>query len=349
VRLHEVPIRAAQMAAELPRMVYQLDEPLADLAPLNVLFMSQLARQHGVKVLLSGTGGDDLFSGYRRHRALCAERAWQWLPGPVRRGLRLGTTVAAQAAMRAAGSAGGRGAAAAVWARRAAKAFAHADQSPDARLLGYFGWGEPTRLGALFAREHQAQLSQGSLYAPMLERLAALPAGLSPLDRMLALEQRFFLGDHNLPYADKMSMAASVEVRVPFLDPDLVTLANRLPAALKQRGRHGKWILKRAMEPFLPRDVIYRPKTGFGAPLRRWLEADLAELVADVLSPARLRERGLFDPARVHALIDQNRRGEVDGAYPILSLCCIELWCRQFVDGVRPARALGEPERRVPT
>jgi asparagine synthase (glutamine-hydrolysing) len=180
----------------------------------------------------------------------------------------------------------------------------------------------------------------------MLEFLAGLPEGLLPLERMLALEQRFFLGDHNLPYADKMSMAASVEVRVPFLDPDLVALANRLPAAFKQRGRHGKWILKRAMEPFLPRDVIYRPKTGFGAPLRRWVKTELAELIADVLSPTRLRDRGLFDPVSVHALLEQNRRGEVDAAYPILSLCCIELWCRQFLDGRCPARGLsGEPLR----
>src|SRR5690606_10592883 len=88
VRLHEVPVRSAELASELARMVYRLDEPIADPAPLNVLFISELARRQGVKVLLSGAGGDDLFSGYRRHRALAAERAWAWLPAPVRRALR---------------------------------------------------------------------------------------------------------------------------------------------------------------------------------------------------------------------------------------------------------------------
>jgi asparagine synthase (glutamine-hydrolysing) len=141
-----------------------------------------------------------------------------------------------------------------------------------------------------------------------------------------------------------MSMAAGVEVRVPFLDAELVALANRLPSSLKQRGRHGKWILKRAMEPFLPRDVIYREKAGFGAPLRRWIRGELAELVADVLAPARLRDRGLFDPAAVRDLVEKNRRGEIDAAYPIFGLCCVELWCRHFVDA-QPLAGAAAPAR----
>ncbi|HTV17073.1 MAG TPA: asparagine synthase (glutamine-hydrolyzing) [Polyangiaceae bacterium] len=339
VRLHEVPVRSSELASELERMVYRLDEPVADPAPLNVLFISELARRQGIKVLLSGAGGDDLFTGYRRHRALSAERAWAWLPARLRRGLRVGSASAARGSMRAVDLFGARAASAGAWARRAAKAFAHADQSDAERLLGYFSWGDPALMRSLFAREQRAGLSATSLYAPMRDFLATLPSTLAPLERMLALEQRFFLGDHNLPYADKMSMAAGVEVRVPFLDADLVALANRLPPHVKQRGRHGKWILKRAMEPFLPGEVIHRAKAGFGAPLRRWVRGELAELVADVLSPERLRDRGLFDPPAVLQLIERNRRGEVDAAYPIFGLCCVELWCRHFVDGRPPARA----------
>ena len=113
------------------------------------------------------------------------------------------------------------------------------------------------------------------MVAPLKQYLDELPPALPPLQRMLALEQRFFLADHNLLYTDKMSMAAGVEVRVPFLDNDLVRLANALPPELKQRGAEGKWVLKKAMEPYLPHDVIYRPKTGFGAPLRHWLRHEL--------------------------------------------------------------------------
>jgi asparagine synthase (glutamine-hydrolysing) len=339
VRLHEVPLRSTELASELERMVWRLGEPIADPAPLNVLSISLLARRQGIKVLLSGTGGDDLFTGYRRHQALSAEAAWAWLPRRLRRGLHAGSAFAARSSMQASVLLGGRGAAAGAWARRAAKAFAHAHESEADRLLGYFCWGDAALTRGLFAPEHRHALGAASLYAPMRDFLATLPPALAPLERMLALEQRFFLADHNLPYADKMSMAAGVEVRVPFLDAELVALANRLPAALKQRGRHGKWILKRAMEPFLPREVIERSKAGFGAPLRRWIRGELRELVADVLSPARLRERGLFDPGAVRRLLEQNQRGEIDAAYPIFGLCCVELWCRRYIDTERPARA----------
>jgi asparagine synthase (glutamine-hydrolysing) len=166
----------------------------------------------------------------------------------------------------------------------------------------------------------------------MLKFLRPLPQSVSSLERLLALEQRFFLADHNLTYTDKMSMAAGVEVRVPFLDLDLVEHAAHIPIGMKQRGRVGKWVLKRAMEPYLPREVIYRPKSGFGAPLRRWMRHELRPMLGDLLSAERLRRRGLFNPAAVLQLIQQNDTGKVDAAYTLLSLLSIEIWCRSFID-----------------
>ncbi len=320
VRLHEIKVDSSRMAADLERMVIQLDEPLADPAPLNVLYISQLARQHGVKVLLSGAGGDDLFTGYRRHRALMLERYWAWMPGVARQSLRNMTSRFDQ------GGALGR---------RLAKAFAHAGLPQDQRLVGYFLWADPARVLGLFAPEHRAVLAGEVMAAPLEDYLGTLPPGLSPLQRMLALEQRFFLTDHNLLYTDKMSMAAGVEVRVPFLDNDLVRLANALPPGLKQRGAEGKWVLKKAMEPYLPHEVIYRPKTGFGAPLRHWLRHELREWVGDILSAETLRRRGLFDPKAVAALVADDQAGRVDAAYTILGLVCIEIWCRRFVGGTQ--------------
>ena len=127
-------------------------------------------------------------------------------------------------------------------------------------------------------------------------------------------------------------MAAGVEVRVPFLDLELVKFAARIPASFKQRGSEGKWVLKKAMEAYLPRDVIYRPKSGFGAPLRRWMRLELRDLLADVLGTKSLRQRGLFDPEAVQRLIQANDQGHVDASYMLLSLMCIELWCRKFID-----------------
>jgi asparagine synthase (glutamine-hydrolysing) len=167
----------------------------------------------------------------------------------------------------------------------------------------------------------------------MLSFLSDLPANTDRLERMLTLEQRFFLTDHNLTYTDKMSMVTGVEVRVPFLDLDLVEFASLIPERYKQRRREGKWVLKKAMEAYLPHDVIYRPKSGFGAPLRRWLQVELKDWLADTLSVEQLKHRGLFDPVAVHRLIKANAEGRVDASYTLLSLACIEMWCQHFIDG----------------
>jgi asparagine synthase (glutamine-hydrolysing) len=159
---------------------------------------------------------------------------------------------------------------------------------------------------------------------------------------MLLLEQRYFLADHNLNYTDKMSMAAGVEARVPFLDPDLVTLAARIPDRFRQHGAESKWVLKKAMEGTLPNDVIYRPKRGFGVPLRAWLRGPLKSMLHDQLSSDTLRKRGLFNPYAVSRLVSENEMGRTDNAGSILSLMCIELWCQEFIDrdrgwlGVQP-------------
>jgi len=128
-------------------------------------------------------------------------------------------------------------------------------------------------------------------------------------------------------------MAAGVEIRVPLLDLDLVRFATRVPSQLKQQGSLGKAIFKRAMTPYLPREVIYRPKSGFGAPLRRWLRQELRSLVDDTLAPDVVRRRGFFEPAAVQRLVELDRRGAVDGSYTIFALICLELWFRRFVDG----------------
>jgi asparagine synthase (glutamine-hydrolysing) len=318
VPLEVVRIDASRMAGDLERMVVQLDEPLADPAPLNVLYISRLAREQGVKVLLSGAGGDDVFTGYRRHVAVQYEHFWRWLPAGARGRLEGWTSGLDQRSSPF---------------RRLAKLFNGAGETGDAAVASYFLWAREAELSALYTPEFRAGLHQACAAKPMLDFLKPLPASVRPLDKMLALEQRFFLADHNLIYTDKMSMAVGVEVRVPFLDLELVAHAARIPLGLKQRGREGKWVLKKAMEPYLPKDVIYRPKTGFGAPLRRWMRHELRPLLGDLLSEASLKRRGLFEPVAVQRLIAQNDGGKVDAAYLLLSLLCVEIWCRAYLDG----------------
>jgi asparagine synthase (glutamine-hydrolysing) len=323
VPLDVVQIDASRMASDLESMVIQLDEPLADPAPLNVLYISRLARECGIKVLLSGAGGDDLFTGYRRHRALALDRYWQWAPVALRQNLeRLSQRLDSRHSI----------------GRRLRKYMNGAALDGDARLVNYFRWNRREDLHALYSENFKAELNDNEAEAPMLEFLNGLPPTTSQTERLLALEQHFFLPDHNLTYTDKMSMAVGVEVRVPFLDLDLVEFAHRIPEHFKQRGSEGKWVLKKAMENHLPKTVIYRPKSGFGAPLRRWMQFELKELVAEVLSEQSLKRRGLFEPKAVQRLITANDLGIVDGSYTLLSLLCIEIWSRHFIDRSAPVR-----------
>ena len=317
VSLDVVSIESHRMASDLESMIVQLDEPLADPAALNVLYISQLAREQGIKVLLSGAGGDDLFTGYRRHYALQLERYWGWLPKSVRTGLKgitknLNTDNSIN--------------------RRIVKMFNGAGLNSRDRLINYFRWSDDSLLQSLYSPEFRQQLAGSNSNQVMQDFLEPILTSASSLDQMLALEQRFFLTDHNLNYTDKMSMAAGVETRVPFLDLDLVNFAARIPDKFKQKGSVGKWVLKKAMEPYLPKEVIYRPKTGFGAPLRTWIKHDLQELLRDTLSPDSLNKRGLFSSKAVQQLILDNNNNKIDASYTLFSLLCIEIWCRHYID-----------------
>ncbi|KAF0233444.1 MAG: asparagine synthase (glutamine-hydrolysing), partial [bacterium] len=152
------------------------------------------------------------------------------------------------------------------------------------------------------------------------------------INQMLYIDTKLFLPCLNLAYTDKTSMATSLEVRVPYLDHELVELSARIPAELKLRGFTRKYILKRALNSVLPSSIINRKKAGFSAPLRAWLRRDFAELVADLLSPSRLRSRGFFDPSEVKRVIDANNQGREDNSLKIFQLLSFEIWYQQFIE-----------------
>ena len=154
---------------------------------------------------------------------------------------------------------------------------------------------------------------------------------------MLYLELKHFLTDHNLNYTDKASMAAGIEVRVPLIDKELVQFATRIPSHYKQVKNQGKAVFKKAMEPFLPKEVIYRPKTGFGAPLRKWLHDDLKLITDTYLSKKSIEHRGIFDFESLQKTIRLDHAGKIDATYTIFAALCIEMWCRQFIDTQIPS------------
>lgn len=317
VPLEVISIDSKKISDDLETMIYQLDEPLADPAALNVLYISEIAKRNNIKVMLSGSGGDDIFTGYRRHNAINAQKYLKKIPINIRKALeeysnRLNTNLPIF--------------------RKAAKFFNGFSLDGDERLVNYFKWSQRDDLFALYNNEFKEHLNDSFSESILLDFLNDNTSDLDDLTKMLLLEQRFFLTDHNLNYTDKMSMAEGVEVRVPFLDLDLVNFASLIPNTYKQRGRTGKWILKKAMEPHLPEDIIYRPKTGFGAPVRRWIQFELKDLINDTLSKDRIKKRGLFNPDAVANIIKMNKEGKNDFSYTILSLLCIEIWCSKFMD-----------------
>jgi len=317
VGLETVRVDASALCDKVVDMVEILDEPLADPACLNLLFISEAARRRGIKVLLSGTGGDDLFTGYRRHSMLAFDPLWARMPSPVYSGL---GWLADRVDHR-------RG-----WQRRLAKLLKVVGKEGNRRITSSFMWAPTEEVAGLLSTDVSASLAaEDEVDAPMLELIGGVP-GLPATERCLMLEKRFFLADHNLIYTDKMGMAAGVEIRVPFLDLDLIKFAAETPIAWKQRNLRSKWILKESQRNTLPAAVINRAKTGFGAPLRRWMKTEMRDLVQELLSTRTIRQRGLFDAPAILRLLNDDRKGIVDASYTLFSAMCIELWCRRFID-----------------
>jgi asparagine synthase (glutamine-hydrolysing) len=313
------PLHVVRMASDrldgIDELVRALDEPTPDPAAFATRAICAAARESGVKVLLSGAGGDDIFSGYRRHQALASERYWGWMPRPWREGLAdLTDQLPRDNPM----------------GRRLAKLFRHAGAPPAERLASYFLWLDDVALAPALAPGFREELRRFRTVDTLLDAMAALPAGVSRLNQMLHLDRSFFLADQNLNYTDKMAMACGVEVRVPFLDPDLVAFTERLPDDLKQRGRSGKYLLRAAMRGIVPAEVLDRPKAGFGFPLRRLLHGSYGRRLRALAAEGRLDATGVFHGAGVVALLDADARGEVDAAYPLMGVLCVESWLRQF-------------------
>lgn len=313
VELHEVQVDAG-MAGDFERLIYQLDEPTADPAALNSLYIAELARSKGIKVLLSGTGGDDIFTGYRRHEAARLDGLWDLAPAFLRSAI---------------GAAAGHLPATSTSSRRLRKLLEGIGSPRERRLSAYFEWLSP-EAAALLLRDPPPGIAH-SARAPLLDALDEL-RGASAVDQVLRLDQLFFLTDHNLNYADKTGMAAGVEIRVPYLDRDLMEWAASLPSNAKMRGGVTKWALRKAMETILPHEVIYRPKTGFGVPLRAWLRGGMRPMMEELLAAPSIEARGLFNVAAVGDLKDDTLAGRRDGGYTLLALMAIELWSRKFID-----------------
>ena len=310
----------ARVVDLLPKLVYHLDEPVADPAVITSYLICKAARER-LTVLVSGMGGDEVFAGYPRHAAVKVAEAYNLIPSFISR-----PVVAALP-----GAKPGKFTA----LFRNTKKLARSAGLPEReRYLGFGTYFTEFEKSQLYAGDMRATAPNFDAYSEH-RRYFDRVAGEDFINQMLYVDMKTFLPCLNLTYTDKTSMAASMEVRVPLLDHDLVQMAARIPAHLKLKGLTRKYILKRAAEAWLPRDIIYRKKAGFSAPIRSWLVNQLRQMVEDLLSESNLRRRGYFEPQTVRRLIDDNLAGREDNNLKIFQLMMLELWHQEFIDNIR--------------
>jgi asparagine synthase (glutamine-hydrolysing) len=314
IDLHEIEI-SPDIVNLLPRMVDALDEPIGDPAAINTLLMCEAARERNVKVILSGMGADELFGGYRKHLACVMASKYRRLPSAPRACVRY-------AVHRSPVSVKGRGLRYARWAKRFLT-FAELPEEP--RFRRSYTLYDPEELSALVGPDLSRHVDQ------VIEEHSEIYNDNSLRDevnRMCLADTRLFLTGLNLAYTDRASMAASVEVRVPFVDPVVARAAFSVGGHDKIRGRQGKLALKQAAESWLPREIVYRPKASFSAPLRAWVRNDLQELIRDVLVGGELVQSGLIRGEAVRRLIHDEQAGREDRAKQIWQLLTLEMWYR---------------------
>jgi asparagine synthase (glutamine-hydrolysing) len=316
---HEIMLKPS-VAELLPKLVYHMDEPPIDMAIPSYL-VSRAARET-LTVMLSGMGGDEVFAGYPRQLAMKLAGAFDPVPGLLRRPLMktLARTLP--------GGVPGKLTA----PLRNAKKFARsAGLDFEERYLGFGTYFTDEAKRCLYTdglREATAGLDAYAAH----RRYFARVENAAPLNQLLYVDLKTFLPCLNLITTDKTSMAANLEVRVPFLNREMIELTSRMPPDLKLRGFKRKYILKRALEKVLPHEVVWRKKAGFGAPIRSWLRGPLKPLVDDLLSEETVRRRRLFRPEEVRRIINANLSGREDYNLQVFQLLNLEFWQRQFLD-----------------
>jgi asparagine synthase (glutamine-hydrolysing) len=315
---HEIVIDDTDFFDALPKLVWHEDEPIAHPSSVPLYFVSKLAGEH-VKVVLTGEGSDELLAGYGKYpRALANWRAgafWSLAPEPIRDFV--SNTVLPRLPGRV--------------ARYAKRSFLAMPRTPEAMFFDNFA-AIGLRRQASLLDPRLAGLATPEAYGASRAYFDSPNGSSTTLDRLLYTDLKTYLVEL-LMKQDQMSMAASIESRVPFLDHHLVEFATALPPRMKLRGLTTKWILRESVKSILPAGILARKKMGFPVPFSLWLRGAGAGIARDVLLDSGARQRGITDPGVVTAMIDAHAAGAIDAGDALWSLMNLELWYRTFIDG----------------
>ena len=317
ITLNEIEI-SPNIADLLPQIVHSLDEPIGDAAAINTYLICKGAREQGIKVLLSGMGADEIFAGYRRHYACKLATDLQRYTPEFLRDLGRKCAHFLPVANEKGGFKSLR------WLKRFSQFMNLPEEAAYRQSYTYY-----------LPEDLKNLLDPG--YGESVDKLIQSHAEIywkGPVDqinRMCAADIQLFMLGLNLTYTDRASMAASTEVRVPFVDKEVIRASFSLPGHMKLRGRTGKYMLKKIAERWLPHEIIYRPKAGFSAPLRSWVRRDLRDKVdEDLLGSKGLVSRGFFNRKQVEKMIHLDRIGRMDYSQQIWQMLTLEEWFKQI-------------------
>lgn len=316
---HHVIRISPDIINDLPFMVKALDEPIGDPAAINTYLICKAARKEGAKVLLSGMGADEIFFGYRRQKATLLSIKYNKLPNFIKNtASKIINTLPVKIF--------GKGFKIGRWAKRF---ITFANLPVDEAYMRSYSYYDSKELKELLKDDFSS-----SIEAIQNEHRAIFNSKYKSdlINQICYTDINMFMLGLNLTYTDRASMAASVEVRVPFIDKLVVTKAMQIPGKLKIKDGISKYILKKAAENFLPKKIIYRKKAAFGAPIRSWISNDLKTMVDELLSEKSINKRGFLNFPFVKQLIEKDRNGTEDYAYQIYQLLTLELWCREYLD-----------------
>jgi asparagine synthase (glutamine-hydrolysing) len=309
---HEIIIRPSHLVELANKVVWHLDQPLAENATLANYLVAELAARD-VKMVLTGEGGDELFAGYARYSGERFSPLFRAVPGPVK-------------SLALAGCSWVPG-----MRRQKLALFALSQTDEISRFVNWFPLFNSEMKQSLLSADLKESLSGYGADYVFAEQLSRTDA-VEPVNRMLYVDTKLWLPDLLLARGDKMSMAVSLEARVPLLDHKLVEFAAALPQNLKLRNLTRKYLLKRVSKAWLPPEILHRKKQGFPMPTSLWLRKEARSFMRDVLSTSALQRRGLFHAPFVEKLIGEHERGFADHGSLLWGLMNVELWQRIFTD-----------------
>lgn len=302
-----------QICDVIDELVWHFDEPFADPSSIPTFMVSKLARDH-VTVVLSGDGGDELFAGYTHYVVQESRRAFSALPKTLRQ------NVIRPLSYRLPHHAWGRN-------------YLHnISLDPIDRYLDSLSYFTELSKQSLYTGDFQQALGAKDHVACRFREYAGRVKTKAPLDQLLYIDGKTYLPGDILVKVDRMSMATSLEVRVPLLDHKLIDFVTKVPASLKLAGTETKHLLKRVAKDLIPAEILNRPKQGFGIPLQKWINLQLRDQIREILREPRTRQRGYINSDYVDLILNEHHTGRRDHSFPLWALLILELWHRRYID-----------------